>query len=136
MNALFHILPAILCFALLIPSAYADEIPETTASPESTYETEWEPYTESLYLGDYEEPEEETQSEADAETETEGQTEPTEIPVIPEATDDSDMDSLLGQLVESQQNTEYATQIISGFCLFFVVCILCYFGYKFFRIFF
>lgn len=134
MNALFHILPAILCFALLIPSASADEIPETTDFPESTYETEWEPYTESLYLGDYEESEEETQSEA--ETETEGETEPTEIPVIPEETNDSDADTLLGQLVESQQNTEYATQLISGFCLFFVVCILCYFGYKFFRIFF
>lgn len=135
MNAFLHILPAILCFALLIPTVSADEIPETDVPAESTAETVWEPYTESLYLGDYEEPAAETETQTEAAME--GETEPTEtIPSIPEETTDDEQNALLAELVESQQNTEYAVQTLSGFGLFFVICVLCFFGYKFFRIFF
>ena len=47
-----------------------------------------------------------------------------------------DYTELLGNILTSCQNTEYAFQLISGFLLFFVVVVLCYFCYKFFRIFF
>lgn len=129
MQLFLHILPAILCLSLLVPAASADEWTETTAP---TYETA--AYTEA-------EPTELTEPTQAATEPTDSpetpETEPTEeIPLVPEETNDTDMDSLFGQLVESQQNTEYAVQMLSGFCLFFVICILCYFGYKFFRIFF
>lgn len=141
MQFFLHILPAILCCALMIPTAYADEFP---ASPLPTTETVYEPQTENLDPAEYEAPVESTEEPVPEDTmpqpvapeETEApETEPTEIPVIPEVTNGPDQDSLLTQLVESQQNTAYATQLLCGFGLFFVVCVLCYFGYKFFRIF-
>lgn len=97
MNVFLHILPVILCFALLIPTVSADEIPETGVPTESTAETVWEPYTESLYLGDYEEPAAETETQTEAATE--GETEPTEtIPLIPEETNDAEQNALLAEL--------------------------------------
>ena len=47
-----------------------------------------------------------------------------------------DYSELLANILASSQNTEYALQLISGFLLFFVIVVLCYFCYKFFRIFF
>lgn len=41
----------------------------------------------------------------------------------------------LNQILISVQNVEYALNVIAGFCLFFVIVCLCYFCYKFFRIF-
>lgn len=47
----------------------------------------------------------------------------------------TDYTEVLGKLLTRLDNIEYATQILSGFALFFVVVCLCYFCYKFFRIF-
>ena len=42
---------------------------------------------------------------------------------------------ILNQIYTSLQNVEYSLQILAGFGLFFIVVALCYFCYKFFRIF-
>lgn len=47
----------------------------------------------------------------------------------------TDYTEVLGKLLTRLDNIEYATQILSGFALFLVVVCLCYFCYKFFRIF-
>lgn len=52
------------------------------------------------------------------------------------------MDSTVPVVTEVVENVTQMTQLIelngyiAGCCLFFVVVILCYFGYKFFRLFF
>lgn len=52
------------------------------------------------------------------------------------------MDTTVPTVTESVEYVTQMTQLIelngyiAGCCLFFVVVILCYFGYKFFRIFF
>lgn len=121
MPILFRILPAILCFTMLVPSVAADETYIKLDALTAAYGDSGTPVTESLYVGDYEEPQETTITTAPEETE-----QPTEaaettetvssesIPAIPEVTSGPDQDALLTQLVESQQNTEYATQLLSG----------------------
>ena len=47
----------------------------------------------------------------------------------------TDYTELLNQILASTQNAEYALQMLSGFGLFVVIVLLCYFCYKFFRIF-
>ena len=44
--------------------------------------------------------------------------------------------ALMEQLLGTAQNIEYVLNLLAGFGLFFVVVLLCYFSYKFFRIFF
>lgn len=44
--------------------------------------------------------------------------------------------ALIEQLLGTAQNIEYVLNLLAGFGLFFVVVLLCYFSYKFFRIFF
>ena len=56
--------------------------------------------------------------------------------MVMEMADQADYMELLEGILLSAQNTEYAVQLIAGFLLFFVVVLLCYFCYKFFRIFF
>lgn len=144
MPNIFPIISAILCFSLLIPAVSADEVSdipvETTAIYEVLEEPEITEVPETLPQETEEAPTEPpaTVPEAWAETEslTEPETEPTEtIPMVTEVAIDPDEDTL-SQLLTSHRNTEYATQLIAGFCLFFTVFIICYFSYKFFRIFF
>lgn len=53
-----------------------------------------------------------------------------------EVVEQIDYTELLGNLIGNQELILQAVQWISGFALFFVVVCLCYFCYKFFRIFF
>lgn len=53
-----------------------------------------------------------------------------------EVVEQIDYTELLGDLIGNQELILQAVQWISGFALFFVVVCLCYFCYKFFRIFF
>ena len=55
---------------------------------------------------------------------------------VMEMAEQIDYTELLGNILVSSQNAEYALQMIAGFLLFFVIVVLCYFCYKFFRIFF
>lgn len=82
MQILFRILPAILCFAMLVPSASADETYIKLDALTAAYGDSDAPVTESLYLGDYEEPQETTIS-----TESEETVEPTENTETIEATE-------------------------------------------------
>ena len=145
MPNILPIISAILCFSLLIPAVSADEVSdipvETTAVYEVLEEPEITEAPETLPPETEEAPTEPpaTVPETWAETEspTEPETEPTvTIPMVTEVAIDPDEEDTLSQLLTSHRNTEYATQLIAGFCLFFTVCIICYFSYKFFRIFF
>lgn len=60
----------------------------------------------------------------------------TEITEVMEVVEQIDYTEFLEQILTCSQNMEYALQIIAGFALFFVVVALCYFCYKFLRIFF
>ena len=53
-----------------------------------------------------------------------------------EAVEETINPEVMEELLMSAQNSEFALQIIAGFLLFFTVVALCYFCYKFFRIFF
>lgn len=140
----YRLLLFALCFALLIPSVSADNIssddvlpvftseessdssPETTVSDESNDSVS----TDSL---EFDTPSltSEIQSPASSETST---SDP-ENSTVTEVTPAPDYTNSLQQILETLQNTEFATQTIAGFLLFFVVCVLCYFCYKFFKIF-
>ncbi|MBQ7129893.1 MAG: hypothetical protein IJO21_02475 [Oscillospiraceae bacterium] len=61
---------------------------------------------------------------------------PETIPQVIEIVETADYTAILNQIFGSVQNVEYALQLICGFALFAVVVCLCYFCYKFFRIFF
>lgn len=52
-----------------------------------------------------------------------------------EVATETDYTELLNQILISNQNAEYALQMLAGFGLFLVIVLLCYFCYKFFRIF-
>ena len=60
----------------------------------------------------------------------------TEAAQVIEIVETTDYSPLLEQLLGTSQNIEYALQLLTGFGLFFVIVLLCYFCYKFFRIFF
>ena len=60
----------------------------------------------------------------------------TEAAQVIEIVETTDYSPLLEQLLGTSQNIEYALQLLTGFGLFFVIALLCYFCYKFFRIFF
>lgn len=58
---------------------------------------------------------------------------PTQVIEVVEVIDYTEsFNSVIGQLVTLNELTQY----LAGFALFFVIVILCYFAYKFFRIFF
>ena len=58
---------------------------------------------------------------------------PTQVIEVVEVIDYTEsLNSVIGQLVTLNELTQYLT----GFALFFVIIALCYFVYKFFRIFF
>lgn len=58
---------------------------------------------------------------------------PTQVIEVVEVIDYTDtLNSVIGQLVTLNELTQY----LAGFALFFVIVALCYFVYKFFRIFF
>ena len=58
---------------------------------------------------------------------------PTQVIEVVEVIDYTEsFNSVIGQLVTLNELTQY----LAGFALFFVIVILCYFVYKFFRIFF
>lgn len=58
---------------------------------------------------------------------------PTQVIEVVEVIDYSELlNSVIGQLVTLNELTQY----LAGFALFFVIIALCYFVYKFFRIFF
>lgn len=143
MSNIFPFISAILCFTLLIPAVSADEVSDIPVDAPTFYEVLEEPENtevpETLPPETGEEPTEPpvTVPETWAYIETDPVTEPTEtIPTVTEVTIDLDDEDTLSLILTSQQNTEYATQLIAGFGLFFVVCVICYFSYKFFRIFF
>ena len=58
------------------------------------------------------------------------------IPQVIEVVETIDYNPILSQLLGSAQNTEYCLMLLSGFALFAVIVCLCYFCYKFLRIFF
>ena len=58
---------------------------------------------------------------------------PTQVIEVVEVIDyNESLNSVIGQLVTLNELTQY----LAGFALFFVIIALCYFVYKFFRIFF
>ena len=155
MKFLFHILPFFICFSLLIPTAFAEEVPpenslliytpdeseeissDDTTPPDSSEsvlpETEASEPSQSDTLPP--EPEQPSIESQDSTTPVTSPPTTSETTPVTEGTQDVDMNSLQ-QIMDSLQNTEFATQTIAGFLLFFVVCVLCYFCYKFFKIFF
>ena len=56
-------------------------------------------------------------------------------PVI-EVANQIDYTDFMAQILATLQNIDTVLQYLAGFGLFFVVVLLCYFCYKFFRIFF
>ena len=62
-------------------------------------------------------------------------TAPTVFNEVIEVATQTDYTELLNHILASTQNAEYALQMLSGFGLFVVIVLLCYFCYKFFRIF-
>lgn len=58
------------------------------------------------------------------------------IPQVIEVAETVDYTALLTELLGSAQNMEYCLTLITGFSLFAVIVCLCYFCYKFFKIFF
>ena len=61
---------------------------------------------------------------------------PTEaVTEVIEVVETIDYTDILTNILGSAQNVEYCLQLLSGFALFAVVVCLCYFCYKFFRIF-
>ncbi len=74
-------------------------------------------------------------TEAILETLAETIPEETVIQVI-EVVETIDYSAILSQMFNSIVNMEYALQLIASFSLFAVVVCLCYFCYKFFKIFF
>ena len=162
MKPLFQILPFLLCLSLLTVSASAETVPppseyldfiqslgpddpeypdlfpneDTYSDNEADRSDETEPETEPETQPETEETEEppiESQDSNAAETEPSETAEPTQVT---EETQDPDETFSLQELLQSAKNTESACQYIAGFLLFFVVCALCYFSYKFFKIFF
>lgn len=64
-------------------------------------------------------------------------TSPTEsVAQVIEVVETIDYTEILTDILGSAQNMEYALQLLSGFALFAVVVCVCYFCYKFFRLFF
>lgn len=158
MKPFFQILPFLLCLSLLTVSASAETVPPPSEyldfiqslGPDDPEYPDLFP-NEDIYsdnsadLSDETEPETQPETEETQETPFESQdsntaeTEPSETaeptPVTEETQDPDEMFSLQ-ELLQSAKNTESACQYIAGFLLFFVVCVLCYFSYKFFKIFF
>lgn len=161
MKPFFRILPFFLCLSLLTVSASAETVPlpseyldfieslgpddpeypdlfpneDAHADNEADHSDEMGPETEPETEPEPEETEEptfESQDSTSTETEPPETVEPTEVT---EVTEDPDDAFSLQELLQSARNTETACQYIAGFLLFFVVCALCYFSYKFFRIF-
>lgn len=58
------------------------------------------------------------------------------IPEVIEVVETIDYTAILEQILGSTQNVEQFLYYLTGFALFAVVVCLCYFCYKFFRIFF
>lgn len=58
------------------------------------------------------------------------------IPEVIEVTETIDYTAILVQIMENTGNMEYFLYLLTGIALFFTVVCLCYFCYKFFRIFF
>ena len=61
---------------------------------------------------------------------------PIETYEVIEVVESLSYNEILNQIYTSLQSVEYSLQILAGFGLFFIVVCLCYFCYKFFRIFF
>lgn len=61
---------------------------------------------------------------------------PETIPEVIEVAETIDYTPLLTQIAEATENMEYFLFLLAGFGVFAVVVALCYFCYKFFRIFF
>lgn len=57
------------------------------------------------------------------------------IPQVIEVVETIDYTPILNQIAENTANMEYTLFLLAGFGLFAVVVCLCYFCYKFFRIF-
>lgn len=122
---------------------YADLFPnedthaDNQADHSDEIEPETEPETEPEVQPEPEKTQEPTFESQDSNTpETEAPAETQEPTEVTEASKDPEETISLQELVQSVHNTESACQYIAGFLLFFVVCALCYFSYKFFKIFF
>ena len=61
---------------------------------------------------------------------------PETIPKVIEVVETTDYTDILMEILGSTRNLEYLITMLNGFALFAVVVCLCYFCYKFFRIFF
>ena len=150
---LHKFLPLFLSLLILFPiPAFADSVAPAPQEPEATEAAPFEDdYTS--YDGSDTEPLE-TQPEVPEETEapastpeptfeyqdsndppqtpTEPSTKPTEVIEVVE----NDYTGMLTTILQEVQGFAYTSQLIAGFLLFFVVVTLCFFSYKFFKIFF
>lgn len=110
-----------------IPETTADTAPEAPVYPlptESIYDDYWDDLPDLAP----------TEAQTDA-TEPIVIIEDTEISET-EASETTDTAAILVQIEENTALTAEASGLIAGFSLFNVVVILCFFAYKFFRIFF
>ena len=109
-----------------VPETTDYTVPETTVPPVPT-ETVYDDYYWDDLPGD------------DLPEATEDATEPIliiEDTEISEPTENTDISAILVQIEENTALTAEASGLIAGFSLFNVVVILCFFVYRFFRIFF
>lgn len=156
---LHKFLPLFLSLLILFPiPAFADSAAPAPQEPDASESVPFEDDYTSYDASDTEpletQPEAPTETEAPAETQapasdpeptfesqysndppqtpTDPSTEPTEVIEVVE----NDYTGMLTSILQEVQGFAYTSQLIAGFLLFFVVVTLCYFSYKFFKIFF
>ena len=154
------LLPFLLSLVLVLPSpAFADvapapQEPEATEAPATLPEDYSDDFTD--VDGSDTEPLETVEPPAETEPEeTEPETDPVQEPAPTFESQDSisptqdttaptevievvetDYNGPLASILQELQNLDTAVQYCTGFLLFFVVVVLCFFSYKFFKIFF
>ena len=148
------LLPFLLSLVLVLPSpAFADvapapQEPEATEAPATLPEDYSDDFTdvdgsdteplETVAPPAETEPEETdpepepTFESQDSNSPTQDTTAPTEVIEVVE----TDYNAPLASILQELENLDTAVQYCSGFLLFFVVVVLCFFSYKFFKIFF
>lgn len=132
-------LPLLLSLLLIIPSpALAEDVapaPEepaaTDSAPSETEDTT--PVDRSDEISDSVEDLDPWNSTTDPTFESQDSTEPTQVIEVPETID---YNGPLASILQELENLSTAMQYCTGFLLFFVVVVLCFFSYKFFKIFF
>ena len=148
---LHKFLPLFLSLLILFPiPAFADSAAPAPQEPDASESVPFEDDYTSYDASDTEPLETEAPAETQApasdpeptfesqysndppQTPTDPSTEPTEVIEVVE----NDYTGMLTSILQEVQGFAYTSQLIAGFLLFFVVVTLCYFSYKFFKIFF